>query len=308
MSLARSLLLKAADSPWLASQMTKRRFSRRAITKFMPGEELEDALQATALLGTQGRGTILTQLGEALASLDEATAVRDHYLHVFEEIASRRLPAWVSIKPTQLGIDQSLATCREHLLTLAEAASRTGSSLWIDMEDHSYVDRTIELYGEVRSRFERTGLAIQAYLYRSPKDLEALLPLKPWIRLVKGAYREPATVAFPAKRDVDTAYHDLAVRLLEAAKADQVLPIFGTHDVPLIERLRNRARSLGLGTDRYEIHMLYGIKTPEQARLTREGETVKTLISYGHAWFKWYMRRLAERPANVWFAVKSVVG
>ncbi len=307
MSLARSLLLKAADSPWLAAQMSKRSFSQRAIRKFMPGEALEDALQAAALLGTQGQGSLLTQLGEALSSLDAAAGVRDHYLHVFDEIAKRGLPSWVSIKPTQLGIDQSLPTCRDHLLQLAEAASTSGSSLWIDMEDHSYVDRTLELYAEVRQRYERTGLAIQAYLFRTPKDIETLLPLKPWIRLVKGAYREPATVAFPAKQDVDAAYYDLAVGLLEAASAQQALAVFGTHDVPLVERLRTKARALGASHTDYEIHMLYGIKASDQARLTREGETVKTLISYGHAWFKWYMRRLAERPANVWFALKSIV-
>lgn len=307
MSLARSLLLKAADSPWLAAQMSKRSFSQRAIRKFMPGEALEDALQAAALLGTQGQGSLLTQLGEALSSLDAAAGVRDHYLHVFDEIAKRGLPSWVSIKPTQLGIDQSLPTCRDHLLQLAEAASTSGSSLWIDMEDHSYVDRTLELYAEVRQRYERTGLAIQAYLFRTPKDIETLLPLKPWIRLVKGAYREPATVAFPAKQDVDAAYYDLAVGLLEAASAQQALAVFGTHDVPLVERLRTKAKALGASHTDYEIHMLYGIKASDQARLTREGETVKTLISYGHAWFKWYMRRLAERPANVWFALKSIV-
>lgn len=273
----------------------------------MPGEALEDALQAAALLGTQGQGSLLTQLGEALSSLDAAAGVRDHYLHVFDEIAKRGLPSWVSIKPTQLGIDQSLPTCRDHLLQLAEAASASGSSLWIDMEDHSYVDRTLELYAEVRQRHERTGLAIQAYLFRTPKDIETLLPLKPWIRLVKGAYREPATVAFPAKQDVDAAYYDLAVGLLEAASAQQALAVFGTHDVPLVERLRTKAKALGASRTDYEIHMLYGIKASDQARLTREGETVKTLISYGHAWFKWYMRRLAERPANVWFALKSIV-
>ncbi|MHB1329515.1 MAG: proline dehydrogenase family protein [Gemmatimonadales bacterium] len=307
MSLARSLLLKAADSRWLADQMSKRSFSRRAIRKFMPGETLDDALGAAVMLATQGQGSLLTQLGEALSSLDEASAVRDHYLHVFSEISRRALPAWISIKPTQLGIDQSMATCREHLLRLAEAAAESGSSLWIDMEDHSYVDRTLELYAEVKQRHERTGLAIQAYLFRTPKDIETLLPLKPWIRLVKGAYREPPTVAFPAKRDVDAAYYDLAVQLLEAARTQQALAVFGTHDVPLVERLRSKAASLGVSRTDYEIHMLYGIKASDQARLTREGETIKTLISYGHAWFKWYMRRLAERPANVWFAVKSIV-
>ena len=308
MSLARSMLLKAANSPWLARQMSQRAFSRRAIRKFMPGEELEDALTAARTLAGQGQGTILTQLGEALGSLSEADAVRDHYLGVFREIATRKLPTWISIKPTQLGIDQSMDVCRRHLDTLARAAGEANSSLWIDMEDHGYVDRTIELYRELRSRHDGVGLAIQAYLFRTPKDVQGLLDLKPWIRLVKGAYKEPPTVAYPAKRDVDLAFFDVGVQLLEAARANGTLPIFGTHDVPLVRRLIGKARALGLEAGRYEVHMLYGIRSAEQARFAAEGETVKTLISYGHAWFKWYMRRLAERPANVWFVVKSLAG
>lgn len=308
MSIARSILLKAAESPWLARQMSERAFSRRAIKKFMPGEELEDALGAARILAAQGQGTILTQLGEALGSLSEADRVRDHYLQVFQQIKARGLPTWISIKPTQLGIDQSLETCRQHLFALAQAASDTGSSLWIDMEDHTYVDRTLDLYRSVRTRHERIGLALQSYLFRTPKDVAALLDVKPWIRLVKGAYKEPATVAFPAKRDVDLAFYDVSLQLLEAAKAGTALPIFGTHDIPLVRRLIGKAREMGVKPGQYEVHMLYGIRAADQAALTREGETVKTLISYGHAWFKWYMRRLAERPANVWFVMKSMVG
>jgi proline dehydrogenase len=307
MSLARSLLLKAADSQWLARQMSQRSFSRRAIRRFMPGEELADALAAAGALAAEGRGTILTQLGEALPSLAAADLVRDHYLEVFREIKRRGLPTSISIKPTQLGIDQSLETCRQHLLALTEAARDAGAAFWIDMEDHSYVDRTLDLYRSIRATYDRTGLAIQAYLYRTPADVASLLEVKPWIRLVKGAYQEPASVAHPAKRDVDQAFHDVAVQLLEAARAGTALPILGTHDLPLIRRLIGRARALGVHPGQYEIHMLYGIRSEDQKALARDGETVATLISYGHAWFKWYMRRLAERPANVWFVVKSMV-
>lgn len=307
MSIARSVLLKAADSKWLAAQMSARSFSRRAVRKFLPGEELEDALAAARTLADQNLGSLLTQLGEALSTPAEAAAVRDHYLDVFREIKARNLPSWVSIKPTQLGIDQSLDLCRDHLLTLAGAAADAGSSLWIDMEDHNYVDRTIGLYRDVRARYDRTGLAIQAYLFRTPKDVADLLGVDPWIRLVKGAYNEPATVAHPAKRDVDKAFFDIAGQLLEGAALGKGLPVFGTHDVPLVRRIISRARELGVAAGQYEIHMLYGIRAAEQRQLASEGETVKTLISYGHAWFKWYMRRLAERPANVWFVMKSML-
>jgi len=274
----------------------------------MPGEQVADALAAAKTLAAQGQGSLVTQLGEALTSLGEATAVRDHYLEVFQQIKAMGLPTWVSIKPTQLGIDQSLESCRDHVLTLGKAAEQTGSSLWIDMEDHGYVDRTLDLYRALRARHDRTGIAIQSYLYRTPKDIEALLPLSPWIRLVKGAYREPATVAYPVKRDVDLAFYDGAIQLLTAAAKGQAFPIFGTHDIPLLRRIIGKARTLGVKPGGYEIHMLYGIKAEDQAQLAREGEAVKTLISYGTAWFKWYMRRLAERPANVWFALRSLLG
>ncbi len=308
MSIARTVLLQAADSQWIANQMSRRSFARRAVRKFMPGEESADALTAAKGLASQGLGSLVTQLGEALPSLEAAATVRDHYLQVFTQIKSLGLPTWVSIKPTQLGIDQSVETCRDHLLTLGKAAEETGSSLWIDMEDNSYVDRTLELYRALHAKHPRTGIAIQAYLYRTAKDIAALLPLSPWIRLVKGAYREPASIAYPVKRDVDLAYYDAANQLLTAAAKGQGMPVFGTHDIPLVRRIIAKAAELGVERGRYEIHMLYGIKSGEQAQLASEGEQVKTLISYGSAWFKWYMRRLAERPANVWFVMKSLVG
>jgi proline dehydrogenase len=308
MSLGRTLLLKAADSKWIAQQMSERAFARRAVRKFMPGETLDDALGAAKTLAGQGQGTLITQLGEAIADLAEAERVRDHYLDAFQQIQSRGLPTAISVKPTQLGIDQSLDRCRGYLVELATAAKAAGSALWLDMEDHSYVDRTLDLYRAINAVHDKSGLAIQSYLFRSGKDVDALLALKPWIRLVKGAYSEPASVAYPAKRDVDLSYYDLSIKLLEGAARGQGIPVFGTHDVPLVRRIMAKARDLGVKPGGYEIHMLYGIKTGEQAQLTREGETVKTLISYGAAWYKWYMRRLAERPANVWFVARSLMG
>lgn len=308
MSLSRTLLLQAADSPWIARQMSERAFARRAVRKFMPGETLADALDAAKVLQGQRRDTLITQLGEAIDDLSQAESVRDHYLRAFDDIKARGLATHISIKPTQLGIDQSMDRCREYLVELATAAKRVGSALWIDMEDHRYVDRTIDLYRSIKSVHDRSGLAVQAYLYRSPRDVEALLDLAPWIRLVKGAYREPASEAYPAKPDVDRAYYDLAITLLAGAARGQGVPVFGTHDMPLLRRIIGAAREMGIGQGRYEVHMLYGIKMGDQAQLVGEGETVKTLISYGSAWFKWYMRRLAERPANVWFVVRSMMG
>jgi proline dehydrogenase len=306
MSLARSVLLRASKSQWLAGQMMSRGFARRAVKRFMPGERVEDALDAAEPLAAAGLGTVITQLGENLTALAEADAVREHYLGVYDLIKARGLPTWPSVKPTQLGLDLSPDTCLANLEALAAKAEATGSWLWIDMEDSSYVDRTLELFRKLRATHEKVGLCLQSYLRRTPQDLAALLPLKPAIRLVKGAYAEPAHVAFPDKRDVDLAFYELSVRLLEAARDGGALPVLGTHDVPLLGRIIARAAELGVKDGAYEIHMLYGIRAADQHALAAQGRTVRTLISYGAHWFPWYMRRLAERPANVWFVVKSV--
>jgi proline dehydrogenase len=307
MTIGRKILLAAAKSEFLARQATNRSFSKRAVKKFMPGEEPEDALKAGALLGQEGRGTVFTKLGENLTRLDEAQAVRDHYMGMFDQIRERGIPGHISVKPTQLGLDLSRDACAEHLQILAAKAQSTGSLLWIDMEDSSYVDRTLQLYKELKKEYPSTGIAIQAYLLRTPADIQALLPLKPIIRLVKGAYAEPAHIAFPAKRDTDLAYFDLSVRMLEAAAKGNCMPIFGTHDIPMLGRIVKRAAELRVADGKYEIHMLYGIRDADQRRLRAEGRVVKTLISYGSSWYKWYMRRLAERPANVWFVVRSML-
>lgn len=308
MSIGRSILLRAAESQALNDFALRSRIVKRATKAFMPGERPEDALDAGAALAGDGRRILFTKLGEALTSLDAADAVRDHYLWFFDQIAARRLDAQVSVKPTQLGLDQSEAKCLEHCLALAARAEATGSAFWIDMEDSTYVDRTLALYEAVKARHPSSGLALQSYLYRTPKDLERLRPLRPVIRLVKGAYAEPATVAFPKKADTDAAYEAVARTMLDWARTGECTPILGTHDLRLIDRLVTHADGIGLPKGRYEIHMLYGIRAKDQARYRAQGHGVATLISYGDAWFKWYMRRLAERPANVTFVLKSMLG
>ncbi|HEY4734357.1 MAG TPA: proline dehydrogenase family protein [Gemmatimonadaceae bacterium] len=308
MAFGRSVLLAAARSRRLNDFALRSAFVKRATRTFMPGENAEDALAAGATIAATGRGLIFTKLGEAITNASEAVAVRDHYLRFFDQIASQRLPAQVSVKPTQLGLDLSIAECELHLLALAAKAEQTGSALWLDMEDSSYVGRTLDLYVTLLKKHPSTGVALQAYLRRTPDDLARLLPLKPVIRLVKGAYDEPANIAFPKKSDTDRAYFALASRMLEAAQSRECLPIFGTHDLGLIVRIGERAAELGVGKDKYQVHMLYGIRDSAQRRLVGEGHTVKTLISYGAAWYRWYMRRLAERPANVLFVVKSLFG
>lgn len=307
MGIGRSMLLAAAKSPFLNHQATNRAFVKRAVRAFMPGEAPEDALRAAELLGREGRGTVFTKLGENLTRLDEAEAVRDHYLNFFDQIKARKIMGHVSVKPTQLGLDLSQTKCAEHLDVLGTKAMDTGTYLWIDMEDSSYVDRTLELYEDLKRKHANSGLAMQAYLRRTPNDVARLMPLKPVIRLVKGAYAEPAAVAFPQKSDTDAAFYDISVGMLKYAARNECLPIFGTHDIPLLGRLIKRAEELKAKDGQYEIHMLYGIRESDQRRLNDEGREVKTLISYGSSWFKWYMRRLAERPANAWFVVRSML-
>jgi proline dehydrogenase len=308
LTFGRSILLAAARSQRLNDFALRSAFVKRATRKFMPGERPEDALAAGANVAATGRGILYTQLGEAITNARAAVAVRDHYLWFFDQIREQRLPAHVSVKPTQLGLDLSIDECERHLLTLAAKAEQTGSALWLDMEDSSYVDRTLNLYIALLRKHPLTGIALQAYLHRTPEDLARLMPLRPTIRLVKGAYDEPKGIAFEKKSDTDRAYYVLASRMLEGARTGNCTPVFGTHDLSMIARIADQAAASGVGKDKYQIHMLYGIRDAAQQRLVSQGHIVKTLISYGSAWYRWYVRRLAERPANVLFVVKSMFG
>ncbi|HEX4599949.1 MAG TPA: proline dehydrogenase family protein [Gemmatimonadales bacterium] len=307
MSLARRLLLRASRSSWLSRQLAERAFLRRAARRFMPGEDPDAALDAAAGFAKDGIGAVLTELGEQVTTAAAAQAVRDHYLELLDRIAERAIAAHISVKLTHLGLEVDRVACLDHLLALAARAERAGSFLWIDMEESRYVDATLELFRQVRAARERVGVCLQAYLRRTPADVEALLPLAPAIRLVKGAYNEPASVAFPRKRDVDAAYFALGARLLERAGPGGARPVFGTHDLRLLDRIRECAATLRTAPGAFEVHMLFGIRAAAQHALASAGVTVRVLISYGRHWFPWYMRRLAERPANVWFVVRHLV-
>ncbi len=308
MGLLRSAFLKASQSQWLSHQVTHRSFARRAVARFMPGEDLEAALGAARGFAARGMPTVLTELGENVADAADAEATTRHYIELLDRIAALQLPAHVSVKPTHLGLDLSRDLCRKQLVTLAEHAAGTKTCVMIDMESSGYVDPTLELYRELRAGHPNVGVCLQAYLHRTPRDLESLLPLAPTIRLVKGAYKEPPDVAISRKRDVDARYFELARRLLAATPRPPQPHGFGTHDVALIEQICAHARAAGVSNDAFELQMLYGIKSAAQERLARSGYTMRVLISYGSYWFPWYMRRLAERPANVWFAVRSMFG
>ena len=302
----RSLLLAASQNQWLREHATQYSFVRGTVSRFMPGETLEDALGAAGVLQRKKIGTVFTHLGENIKDRAEAQQVTEHYVEVLKRIREKGLQAEISVKLTQLGLDLSLDLCFEHLNTIIESSEKD-SIIWVDMEASNYVDATLDLYRRVLSVHPNVGICLQAYLYRTKDDLEKLLPLRPSIRLVKGAYNEPAAIAFPHKQDVDESYFRLGRQMLRAKKENRcVRAAFGTHDLALIRRLADCASAEGFAKEDFEVQMLYGIQRAEQERLAGEGCTSIVLIAYGSYWYPWFVRRLAERPANLWFMVRNV--
>jgi proline dehydrogenase len=311
MNLMRRMFVGASESRWLRERAPRFGFVRGAAARFMPGEKPEDALAAARTLAASGISTLLTQLGENIADRAEAEAVTSHYLGLLERIRQANLPAEVSVKLTQLGLDLDREFC---LANLAKLIERSGTpeptprkTLWIDMEQSAYVDATLELYARARKTRPNVGVCVQAYLRRTEKDAESLISMGAAVRLVKGAYSEPAGIAFPKKEDVDESYFRLAQMLLgpEARRAG-VRAVMATHDRRLITRITDWAAAQGIDRNELEFAMLFGIQRAEQLRLAQEGYRSGVLISYGAFWFPWFMRRLAERPANVLFLVRNL--
>jgi proline dehydrogenase len=309
MNLVRQALLAGSTSPWLREHATRYPFVRRSVTRFMPGEGPDEALRAAAGLAEHGMGTMLTHLGENLTTAAEAEAVTAHYLALLESIAASGIDAQISVKPTQLGLDLDSALCERNLTEILEHVDRLGSFVWIDMESSPYVDPTIALYRTARARTARVGVALQAYLLRTARDIEALIPLGAAIRIVKGAYLEPGDIAFTRKADTDASFFRACTRLLsnEAQQAGVRLQI-ATHDSALVDQITAWIAAHDVSASQYELAMLYGIRPQQQLRLAHEGRRLRVLISYGEYWFPWFMRRLAERPANVWFVLRNLRG
>ncbi len=301
----RSVLLWASENAFLARRLPRFGFVRRAVRRFMPGEASEDALREATRLGTERLASVFTLLGENVTQPDEAGVVVEHYRGLLNQIVERSLDSEVSVKLSQLGLDLDEALCASNLEAIVAAGRTADRTIWVDIESSPYVDATLRIYRHAREQHPNVGLCLQSYLYRTSDDLESLLPLKPAIRVVKGAYAEPSNVAFPKKRDVDESFFVIACRLLDAVPTG-VRAAFATHDPALIERIKTAAAERGLTRGDVEFQMLYGINTSIQRALVAEGYSVRTLISYGEAWFPWYMRRLAERPANLWFVLKNV--
>jgi proline dehydrogenase len=271
--------------------------------RFVSGETLEQAIGACRELNQQGRQISLNHLGENVHTEAEAVRVKDGYLGMVRELVSRKIDGNISIKLTQLGLDISTSFCQKLVDEIAGTARSLGQTIEIDMEASPYTDATLEIFEHTRRGSDNVALAVQAYLYRTPKDLERLAPLKPKIRLVKGAYREPKSVAFQKKSDVDAAYCRLIDQLLDGP----FFPAIATHDPKMLDHAREALRKRGLTPGRYEFQMIYGVRRDLQQQLRDQSHPLRIYVPFGTEWCPYFMRRLSERPANCWFIVKNLV-
>ncbi len=314
MSWARRILVHASESAWLRERAPRLSFVQRASQRFLPGEHLDDALAAARRLADSGITSLITHLGENVRERSEAAAVTRDYLGILSRIRAAGLPAEISVKLTQLGLDVGRDFCFANLMQLVEASASSATpgahserSVWIDMEQSSYADATLDLHRRARAQRPNVGVCVQAYLRRTAEDVASLVSMGAAVRLVKGAYSEPPQIAFEKKSDVDDNFFRLAQSLLspEARRAG-VRAVMGTHDRALIARISDWAAAQGIAKNQIEFAMLYGIQRSEQLRLAREGFRSCVLVSFGSYWFPWYMRRLAERPANALFLARNL--
>jgi proline dehydrogenase len=298
----RAILIYLSQSKLLAKLVTGNPISRRMSRRFVAGEQLDEAVAAARASNHAGMTVSLDHLGENVSTEDEARRARDAYLENFDRIAAEKLNANVSLKLTQLGLDLSDDICFSLLESVVERAAKHDNFLRIDMEGSPYTARTIALVKRARTKYDRIGTVVQAYLYRTEQDVKDLLAIGCRIRLCKGAYREPASIAFPKKEDVDKNY----VRLMQLLLPSGIYHGIATHDPRMIDATIDFAAKQGITKEKFEFQMLYGIRTDLQEKLVRDGYRMRVYIPYGTEWFPYFMRRLAERPANMLFFVRNL--
>ncbi len=270
----------------------------------MAGETLETAIEAVKKSNAAGLTATLDLLGESVSTREEAEQSREEVVEILDRIHAEGLDANVSIKPTQMGLDVDEEFCRANLRKLMEVAKKYDTFVRLDMENATYTDRTLEIFEELAADYgDLVGAVIQTCLYRSPADIEKLVKTRSRVRLVKGAYAEPESVAYPKKQDVDDAYCNLTDVLLERGN----YPAMATHDEVMIEHAKRFAKAKNISPDRFEFQMLYGVRRDLQTQLRSEGYNVRVYVPYGTQWYPYLMRRLAERPANIAFIVGNVI-
>ena len=299
----RSLLLRLSESKRLAPLMMSNGVSRRVARRFVAGEKLDEALEAAKEVNRALQLASLDLLGENVSDEAGARRAADEYIAIFDRIAQEHLDANVSLKLTQLGLDLSEDLCRELLEKIAAHAATQSNFVRVDMEGSAYTQRTVELVKRVRSEYSNVGTVMQAYLYRTEQDVQDLLAVGCRLRLCKGAYQEPPEVAYPKKADVDANY----VKLMRILLASGIYHGIATHDPAMIRATLDFVREKDMKRDRFEFQMLYGIRTDLQQKLVRDGYRVRVYIPFGVDWFPYFMRRLAERPANVTFFLRNLL-
>jgi len=283
--------------------VTGQRLTASLAYRFVAGDGLDDAVRVVQQINRKGSSASLDHLGENVSEETAARTAAEDYLAAFERIADEKLDANVSVKLTQLGLDISPTLCRELLQRVLERARQLDNFVRIDMEGSPYTQRTLDVVMEMHDRYPNCGVVLQSYLYRTMSDVARANANGVRVRLVKGAYDEPATVAYPDKRDVDAKYEEAMRELLLRG----IYPAIATHDDHLIEATTRFAAEKGIGPDRFEFQLLYGIRRDLQERLLRDGYRVRIYVPYGTEWYPYLMRRLAERPANLLFIVRSVI-
>ena len=294
---------KKRVTDWIARQGMQRGFARR----FVAGESLEEALLACQQLNASGRPISLNHLGENVTTEAAARQVCDGYLRMIEALHAQDVRGNISIKLTQLGLDLNRELCQALTREIAARAAALKRTIEMDMESTAYTDATLDIFESVQRQFGNCGLAVQAYLHRSEKDLQQLATLKPKIRLVKGAYREPKEHAVQSKPEVDANFKKLSTLLLEGATQGNFFPAFGTHDPAMVAHAQAEAERLKVAKGRYEFQMLYGIRRDLQERVFAAGDTLQVYVPFGADWCPYFMRRLSERPANWWFVLRSLM-
>jgi proline dehydrogenase len=301
-AMMRALLLKFSNSPGLARWVTSHKTTRRMSQRFVAGESLDQAVAAARVCNADGMKVSLDLLGESVTNADEARAARDAYLGIFDRIAQEQLDANVSMKLTQLGLDLDLELCQGMVEEIVSRAVGYGNFVRVDMEASAYTQRTIDVVKRVRAKSPAIGVVVQSYLRRTESDVRDLLALGCRMRLCKGAYKEGPDVAFPAKADVDANY----VTLMKMMLPSGIYHGIATHDPKMIAATEQFVAEKGIGKEAFEFQMLYGIRTDLQRELVKRAYNLRVYIPYGKDWFPYFMRRLAERPANMMFFVRNL--
>jgi len=299
----RSLLLAMSRQRRIGELATRTSLTRSLVARFVAGQTLDEALGALARLKVAGFSTTVDVLGESVTSPEAANGAADSYIQTLDALAARGLDTNVSLKLTQMGLEIDRGLCRQNVDRVFGRAAQVGAFVRIDMEDHTKTDATLDTWRSARAANPSSGVVIQAALRRSAADVERLIEEGARIRLCKGAYKEPESVAFGAKADVDASYVALMERLLRAG----TYPALATHDEAILARAVRIAGEEGIARDRFEFQMLYGVRRDLQERLLRGGWRVRVYVPYGGEWYPYFMRRLAERPANVAFILRSVL-